>query len=81
MEYILAHFMDGVEYFIHGGPSLHCVEDYSIIFGDIPPHMLDMGDYSIDFWHYYIIYDIFSHYFMMRGRKSIVFVLDHGISS
>ena len=65
MEYILARFMDGVEYFIHGGPSLHYVEDYSIIFGDIPPHMLDVEDYSTDLWHYYIIYVIFSHYFMM----------------
>ena len=31
MEYYIAHFMDGVDYFMLGGPSLHGVEAYFII--------------------------------------------------
>ena len=81
MEDAFTHFLEDVAYFIHISTSYHIVEDYFIDRGDIFHYIMDMEDYFMDIWHYFIICDIFSHYFIKRGRKSIVFTHGIGISS
>ena len=61
---ILAYFMDGVAYFIHMLTSSHIMEDYFMDRGDILHYIVDMEDYFMDIWNYYIICDIFSHYLL-----------------
>ena len=82
MEYYIAHFMDGMYYFI--------------ICGDIIPSIVDVEEYFIEIYHYYIICwhcippsmerePIFSYYSITWGRNHLylfmVFLFIHGINS
>ena len=48
MEDILTHFMEDVAYFMHLLTSSHSMEDYSIAYGEILPHSMEMEDYFMD---------------------------------